>query len=403
MDDPGRAAADAALTRVFREEAGHLTATLVRLLGDFDQAEDLVQDALLAALEHWSREGIPDRPGAWLLTAARRKAIDRWRREARYAGKLALLEQAAAPDAPPAEDDRLRLIFTCCNPALAREAQLALTLRAVCGLPTAAIARAFLTSEATVAQRIVRAKRKIVAAGIPFRVPTGPLLAARLDEVLAVLYLLFNEGYLASDGAAARPDLAEEAAWLAGLLHRLLPDEPEVLGLLALLRVHQARAAARFDGSGRLVLLRDQDRARWDHAAIAAASALIVEATQARRPGPYQIQAAIAACHAEAPTWEATDWVQIFMLYHTLYQHQPAPVVRLNRAIALRYVVGPAPALVEVEALAGALAQYHLYHATHAELLRALGRPDEARAADARALALTANPAERALLAERLF
>ena len=404
--DPGASPAPAtadALTRVVREETGRLTATLVRLLGDFDAAEDLVQDALVAALEHWPREGIPARPGAWLLTTARRRAVDRWRREARYADRLARLARVRVPD-PAAPDDELRLLFLCCHPALAREAQVALTLRAACGLTTAAIARAFLTSEATVAQRIVRAKRKIVAAGIPWRVPGPDDRAARLEQVLAVLYLLFNEGYLASEGpAATRPDLAETAAWLTARLARLLPDEPEVAGLRALIRLHQARAATRFDASGGLVLLRDQDRARWDHAAIAAAAADVVALAAARRPGPYQIQAAIAACHGEAPSWEATDWAQIFLLYHALYARQPTPVVRLNRAIALGYVAGPGPALAELDTLAPALDGYHLYHATRAALLRAQGDAAGARAADARALALTANPAERALLTTRLF
>jgi RNA polymerase sigma-70 factor (ECF subfamily) len=401
--DVSRSATDPALARVFREEAGRLTASLVRLLGDFDRAEDLVQDALLAALEHWPREGIPERPGAWLLTTARRRAVDRWRRETRYWEKLALLEGSPVLDAARAVDDRLRLIFTCCHPALAREAQLALTLRAVLGLTTAEIARAFLTSEATIAQRIVRAKRKIVAAGIPYRVPIGADLHARLGDVLTVLYLLFNEGYLATQGVAERRDLATEAEWLAGLLVQLLPDEPEALGLLALIRLHQARAAARFDAAGRLVLLRDQDRSRWDHPAIAAASALVVQALAQRRPGPYQIQAAIAACHAEAPTWAATDWPQICLLYGQLMRLTPSPVVRLNATIAWRYLVGPAAALAVVEALAPDLAHYHLYQATRADLLRALDRPDEARAADAQALALATNAAERALLEERLF
>ncbi len=402
-DDATRLATDAALARIFREEAGRLTASLVRLLGDFDKAEDLVQDALLAALEHWPQEGIPDRPGAWLLTTARRKAVDRWRRETRYWEKLALLDNSPVLTTVREMDDRLRLIFTCCHPALAREAQLALTLRAVCGLTTAEIARAFLVSEATMAQRIVRAKRKIVAARIPYRVPEGADLQARLNGVLTVLYLLFNEGYLATQGAPARRDLADDAAWLAGVLVQLLPNEPEALGLLALMRLHQARAATRFDAAGQLVLLRDQDRARWDHTAIAAAGDLVAQALLMRRPGPYQLQAAIAACHAEAPTWEATDWTQICLLYTGLLHWVPSPVVRLNRAIAYRYVVGPAVALAEVESLADDLARYHLYHATRADFLRALDRPDEARAADAQALTLTTNPAERALLEQRLF
>ena len=391
----------AAIARVFREEAGRLVGALVRTLGDFDEAEDLVQEALLAALEHWPSEGIPEKPGAWLMTTARRKAIDRWRRRSHYQQLLEAtpVEPPAAPGEP---DDRLRLIFTCCHPALPREGQLALTLRAVLGLTTAEIARGFLSSEAAVAQRIVRVKRKIVEAKIPYVMPGAGEIAARLDEVLRVLYLLFNEGYLATGGAAARRDLAEDAEWLAGLLARLLPEQPEAVGLLVLIRLHRAREAARFGPEGRLVLLRDQDRRRWDRAAITAAVAMLERASHIRRPGPYQIQAAIAACHAEAASWEATDWPQILALYDVLLRFDPSPVVALNRAVALRQVAGPAAALSAVDALAAALDRYHVFHATRAELLRALGRPEEAREADLRAIALTANPAERVLLQDRL-
>jgi RNA polymerase sigma-70 factor (ECF subfamily) len=330
---------------------------------------------------------------------ARRRAIDKLRRDARYRERLVLLEGPEQPE----PDDRLRLIFTCCHPALSRDTQVALTLRTVCGLTPAEIASAFLTSEATIAQRLVRARRKIRAAGIPYRIPDADELNDRLGEVLAVLYLMFNEGYLTSAGDhPERPDLTAEAEWLAALLERLMPTEPEVLGLLALIRLHRARAGSRFDREGRLVLLRDQDRSRWDRATIAAAADLVVTASRMRRPGPYQLQAAIVACHAEASSWEGTDWLQILLLYDALAHFDSSPVIRLNRAIALRYVSGPAAALAEVDALDEALDRYHLYHATRAELLRELGRTVEARHADVAALQLTANPAERVLLEQRI-
>jgi RNA polymerase sigma-70 factor (ECF subfamily) len=397
-----RRSTEEAVAAVFREEAGRLTATLVRFLGDFDLGEELVQEALLEALEHWPREGIPQRPGAWLLVTARRKALDRIRREATYRQKLSLLVGSQASDIRVEEDDRLRLMFTCCHPALSREAQVALTLRAVMGLTTTEIARAFLTSESTIAQRIVRAKRKIVDAAIPYRLPADSEMRDRLQEVLAVLYLTFNEGYLCTEGGPERRELAADALWLAGLLSRLMPRESEVMGLLALMRLHMARADARFDARGRLLLLKDQDRSRWNRTAIKESVALIEEAALLRRPGPYQVQAAIAACHAEAPDWEATDWAQILILYQALLHYWPTPVVRLNQAIALRYLSGPAAALQEVDRLQPELDDYHLYHATRAQLLRAIGRSEEARAADARALQLTANPAERELIEERL-
>lgn len=387
------------LTSVVREEVSRLTALLVRIVGDLGVAEDLVQDALVIALERWPIDGVPERPDAWLLTVARRLAIDRLRRNARYREKLTLLDH---PE-PQESDDRLRLIFTCCHPALSRDVQVALTLRTICGLTTAEIANAFLTSDTTVAQRLVRARRKITQAGIPYRVPAAEELNERLTEVLAVLYLMFNEGYLTSAGEQPeRRDLTEDAEWLAALLGRLMPTEPEVLGLLALIRLHRARADSRFDQQGRLILLRDQDRSRWNRAAIAAAASLVEEASRLRRPGPYQIQAAIVACHAEAPSWEQTDWLQIYLLYHALLQHAPTPVARLNQAIALRYVRGVEAAMREVVGLHDTLGRYHLFHATRAELLRELGRRDEARRADAEALQLTANPAERILLEQRL-
>jgi len=387
------------LAGVVRDHAGRLAAALVHLTGDFATAEDLVQDAVEAALVHWPVEGIPDRPDAWLFTVARRRGLDHLKRQELYRRKLALMRWPveAAPD------DRLRLLFTCCHPALPRTGQIALTLRAVCGLTTQQIARAFLVPESTVAQRITRAKRKIGEAGIPYRVPDPDDLGTRLAEVLTVIYLLFNEGYLATGPDRSHDrDLADDAEFLATLLHELMPTEPEVTGLLALIRLHQARARARFDGQGRIVRLPDQDRRLWDHAVIEEAGTLIARAAALRRPGPYQLQAAIVACHAEAPRWDDTDWPQILILYTMLRRLQPSPVTRLHRAIALRYAVGAEAALTELDELDGALGSYHLYHATRAELLRALGRPREARAADERALSLAANPAEIDLLRHRL-
>jgi RNA polymerase sigma-70 factor (ECF subfamily) len=372
----------------------------MRILGDFSAAEEVVQDALLAAWQQWTVAGLPDRPGAWLWTVARRRAIDVLRRDHRLADRARLL---ALPVHEADEDDRLMLIFTCCHPALSIESQVALTLRTVCGLSTAEIASAFLVSETAIVQRLTRARRKISTAGIPYRVPADDDLGRRLSGVLAVIYLMFNEGYLCSAAQSPqRRDLAEDAEWLAALLARLMPGEPEVLGLLALIRLHRARARARFDSDGKLMLLREQDRSRWDHAAIAAAADLVVRAAHLRRPGQYQIQAAIVACHAEAVSWEETDWVQITLLYDALLDHLPSPVSRLHRAVALSQVLGAQAALDETDALASQLDRYHLYHATRAELLRQLGRPAQARLADERALGLTVNPAERALLEQRL-
>ncbi len=294
-------------------------------------------------------------------------------------------------------------MFTCCHPALSRESQVALTLRAVCGFTTAEIARAFLASEEAVKRRIVRARQKIVQAGIPYRVPRDEELDERLGEVLAVLYLMFNEGYLTSGGSApARRDLAEDSAWLTAFMTRLYPREPEPLGLLVLMRLHLARAAARFDQAGEMILLRDQDRSRWDRQMIAEAIAVLEQAAALKRPGPYQLQAAIVACHAEAESWEATDWQQILILYDLLLQINPSPVVRLNRAVALRQVAGPEAALAEVEPLARDLDGYHLFHAVRGELLLDLGHREQARAAELRALDLTGNQAERSLLQRKL-
>ncbi len=386
------------LASVVREHAGQLAAALMRVTGDFATAEDLVQDAVLAALQHWPVDGIPERPDAWLFTVARRRALDGFRRADNYRAKLAQLQWPVQPD----EDERLRLIFTCCHPALSRPAQIALTLRVVCGLTTGQIARALLVHETAIARRITRAKRKITDAGIPYRVPDDDELAARLTEALTVIYLLFNEGYLATAGQPQSRDLAEEAEWLAALLHRLMPAEPEVAGLLALIRLHRARAAARFGPGGELVLLQDQDRSLWDREVIGDAVRLLTRAARRQRPGPYQLQAAIVACHAEAVRWEDTDWEQIVLLYDMLLHLAPSPVTRLHRAIAVRYAAGPRAAMAELDDLAGLLEDYHLYHASRAELLRELGEPGRARDADRRALELTANPAERAVLQQRL-
>jgi RNA polymerase sigma-70 factor (ECF subfamily) len=392
--------AEAELARVVREHAGRLAASLVGLIGDFSAAEDLIADAVEAALKHWPAEGIPANPDGWLYTVARRRGLDVLRRNARYRDKLAL---AAWPPPQPEPDDRLRLIFTCCHPALPRTAQIALTLRVVCGLTTAQIAKAFLIPETTVAQRITRAKRKIADAGIPYRIPDADELGGRLAEVLTVVYLLFNEAYLSTTGERVQSrDLAEDAEFLAVMLAGLMPTEPEVLGLLALIRLHRARAAARFTADGEIIQLPDQDRSLWDQQVIADAARLIAKAAGFKKPGPYQLQAAIVAVHAEAARWADTDWEQIVLLYTMLDGLAPSPVTKLHRAVALRYVAGPQVALTAVDDLADALGGYYLWHATRAELLRDLGHADEARAADARALELTANRAEQSLLRQRI-
>ncbi|MDQ6672355.1 MAG: sigma-70 family RNA polymerase sigma factor [Chloroflexota bacterium] len=386
------------ITRIVREHAGHLAAALVRVTGDFATAEDLVQDAVMAALQRWPTEGIPERPDGWLFTVARNRGLDALRRESNYRTKLAQIRWPVQPES----DERLRLIFTCCHPALPREAQIALTLRVVCSLTTAQIARAFLVPETTVAQRITRAKRKIIEAGIPYRVPDPDELNARLRQVLAVIYLLLNEGYLSTVDQTESRDLVDDAEWLACQLYELMPTEPEVAGLLALIQLHRARAEARFDRDGDLLLLEHQNRSSWNHRAIADATRLLRRAAEQHRPGPYQLQAAIVACHAEASNWGDTDWEQIVLLYDMLLHLAPSPLTRLHRSIALRYSAGPHAALIEVDALSETLDHYHLYHATRAELLRALGHPYQARAADQRALELTTNPAEQALLRRRI-
>jgi RNA polymerase sigma-70 factor (ECF subfamily) len=391
-------ASNARLTRVVREHAGRLAASLMHVTGDFATAEDLVQDAVVAALQHWPIEGIPERPDAWLFTVARRRGLDALRREGNYRAKLRQLQWPVEPD----PDERLRLIFTCCHPALPQQAQIALTLRVVCGLTTAQIARAFLVHETTVSQRITRAKRKIMDAGIPYRIPADDELSERLAEVLAVIYLLLNEGYLSTAEQVHSRDLVDDAEWLATLLHQLMPTEPEVAGLLALIRLHRARVPARFDTEGGLVLLQQQDRSLWNREAIGEATRLLVRTARQSRPGPYQLQAAIVACHAEAERWEDTDWEQIVLLYDMLLHLAPSPVASLHRAIALRYTAGPRAAMAELDNLAAALDRYHLYHATRGDLLRELGDADRARASDRRALELTGNPAEQAVLQRRI-
>ena len=401
------------LERTYRAEATRLRATLARRLGDVGLAEELVQDAFLEALEHWRAEGVPANPGGWLTTTAWRKAIDRQRRAKAGRDKLTLLavtqQRAGPPQAdsgdrePAPDDDLLSLVFACCHPALPADSQVALTLRTVCGLTTAEIAAAFLVSEQAMGQRLSRARRSLRDEGVAIRIPDPDDLGERLAAVLAVVYLVFNEGYLASAGQTpARRDLAAQAVSLGRLLHQLMPREPEVLGLLALLLLHESRAATRFDGWGRIVRLADQDRNRWNRGLATEATGLLDRAIAIRRPGPYQVQAAIAALHAAAPRYEDTDWQQIRLLYDRLQQMTPSPVVRLNRAVATRYTISAEAALAEVEPLAAELDDYRLFHAVRAELLTAVGRPADARAANQRALALAANPAERELIARRL-
>jgi RNA polymerase sigma-70 factor, ECF subfamily len=405
------AQARAAAEAVYRAESRRVFATLVRLLGDFDLAEEALADAFRAALEQWPRDGVPANPRAWLVSAGRFKAIDGIRRHARFVAMDDVAEQvdAIADDSPAwdpddIEDDRLRLIFTCCHPALSPDAQVALTLREVCGLTTEEIARAFLSGAPTLAQRIVRAKAKIRDARIPYQVPTPAELPERLDSVLRVVYLVFNEGYSASSGESlTRLDLSSEAIRVGRLLVDLLP-EPEAIGLLALMLLQESRRAARASPAGDLVLLADQDRSLWNREQIAAGAALVQRALASQRFGPYTLQAAIAAVHAEAPTAGATDWAEIVGLYDVLARVEPSPVVELNRAVAVAMRDGPAAALPLVDALlaGGELEDYRLAHAARADLCRRLGDREQARASYERALALTRQAPERRFLERRL-
>ena len=397
---------------VYESESRRVLATLIRLLGDFDSAEEALHDAFRAALEQWPREGIPKNPRAWLVSAGRFKAIDAMRRLKRFDSlddgssnpDLAVTDTAAWADEESVEDDRLRLIFTCCHPALAPEAQIALTLREVCGLTTEEIARAFLTPAPTLAQRIVRAKAKIRDAKIPYEVPSRGDLASRLDAVLRVIYLVFNEGYAASSGASlTRSDLSGEAIRLGRLLVDLLP-EPEAIGLLALMLLHEARRAARTSPSGELILLENQDRSVWNRALIEEGARLVERALESRRFGPYTIQAAIAGVHAEARTAEDTDWGEIVGLYDVLWRMDPSPVIELNRAVAVAMRAGPASGLELVERILarGDLKDYRFAHAARAELCRRLGKLTDARQSFERALALTKQEPERRFIERRL-
>ena len=405
------ASAHAAVDRVYRAESRRVLATLIRLLGDFDLAEEALHDAFVAAIEQWSESGVPDSPRAWLVSAGRFKAIDRLRRRARSDAKLtaaaARLGDAAVAPAEideGVEDDRLRLIFTCCHPALNPDAQIALTLREVCGLTTEQVARAFLTPAPTLAQRIVRAKAKIRDARIPYEVPSHADLPERLGTVLHVIYLVFNEGYLASSGSSlTRPDLSAEAIRLGRLVLELLPD-PEVMGLLALMLLHESRRAARTSPAGELVLLDDQDRSLWDRTLIAEGTALVEQALRSRHFGPYALQAAVAAVHAEAPDAASTDWRQIVGLYDVLMRAEPTPVVELNRAAAVAMRDGPEAGLALIDGILarGELHAYYLAHAARADLCRRLGRASDAIAAYERAITLTTQEPERRFLEQRV-
>jgi RNA polymerase sigma-70 factor (ECF subfamily) len=395
---------------VFRESAGIAVAALARVFGDIDLAEEAVQEAFAVAADRWPRDGMPPNPGGWIVTTARNKGLDRLRRESTRHGReqeaQSMLALRGDPDPDlmevgPVRDDQLRLIFTCCHPALAPEARIALTLRLIAGLQVPEIARAFLVPEPTIAQRLVRAKKKIRDAGIPYRVPRDEELPDRLPFVLAVLYLVFNEGYSASSGAGlVRLDLCAEAIRLARLLAALMPDEPEVLGLLALLLLTEARRPARTGPAGGLVRLADQNRSLWDAAAVAEGLQVVRELVRRNQPGPYQLQAAIAAVHDAAPSAAETNWGQIVTLYDQLLAMMPTPVVALNRAVAVAELSGPAQGLRLVDELG--LAEYHLYHATRAEFLRRLGRGREAAVAYEAAITLAGNDAERGFLAGRL-
>jgi RNA polymerase sigma-70 factor, ECF subfamily len=402
-----------AVANAFREEWGRIVATLIRVTGDWDLAEECAQDAFAAALKNWPDNGVPRNPGAWLTTTARHRAVDRLRRSSVGALKLQEVARTAGQDErdePVGDesgiaDDRLRLIFTCCHPALALEARVALTLRTLAGLTTVEIARAFMVSEETMAKRLVRAKQKIRDAGIPYRVPPARSLPERTSAVLGVLYLLFNEGYSATAGAnLVRANLCSEAIRLARTLSVLMPDEPEALGLLALMLLHDARRAARLDGSGDVVTLEDQDRSLWVAPEIEEGVRLLEDGLRRQRTGPYQLQAAIAACHATAPDAAATDWAEIVALYDRLALYLPSPVVKLNRAVAVAMADGPEAGLGIVDELerSGALVAYHLLPATRADLLRRLGRNEEAASSYRQALELASTDAERRFLARRL-